>query len=536
MLLEKITPEELDFIEIWYTPRALVEMLFHDWDNLNIFDENKIGDLRMYQFPMLSDESIVDFELTAKQLNLSKKQIFQLRKNVGDLYCFAARKLGKSLVCMILDMINTMLTSDGDKTVLASVDLIHIRQILDPVKNCIQTHPICKLFERRVTGAPDFKIELKNDFVLNSVNFNLGSTSPGNQFFGKHAFRLWIEEASLETEEVFDKRKDALSEVGAVMRVSGMCNFTPQSPAGKAFYNLENKKHVLNIPQFINPLWDEQERNNRIEQYNGETSIAYRVFVNGEIVEDGITAFDLQRVRQNSIHSNKSLTTIEITKDRFKHFQGFLVVERPVNSERIFVNADIGLNVTEINIMSEVNDKFEYLYNITLNCLTDDEQATIFKYLASKLETNIISLDCGDAMGRAIYNELEKTIPKENLVWYAGTNKVAVGFMTDKDGNIILENGKPVEKSEFMSEWSVKRLRDLLYNGKLIIPEDYKFISQLSQVIAMISGNRTIYKCLCQQGDHLFDSFRVFAIAEWLKSDINLTPKIADDWGSGATN
>jgi hypothetical protein len=52
----------------------------------------------------------------------------------------------------------------------------------------------------------------------------------------------------------------------------------------------------------------------------------------------------------------------------------------------------------------------------------------------------------------------------------------------------------------------------------------------------MTSGTRVIYKCLSSQGDHLFDSFKVFAIAEWLKRSFNDTPKIMDEWGSGATN
>lgn len=536
MNLDPITKEELDFIEVWYTPKALLEILFHDWDNLNAFDKVRFGELRLYQYSMLADESLIDFELTGEQNNIGKKQLFQMKKNVADLYAFGARKFGKSLICMIMDMLNTMMTSDGDKTALASVDLIHIRQILDPVKNCLQVHPICKLFERRITGAPDFKIELKNDFVLNSVNFNIGSKAPGQQFYGKHVFRLWVEEASLETEEVYDKRKDALSELGAIFRISGMTNFTPQSPAGKAFYGAETHKYVLNYPQFVSPFWDLNEKNQRLEQYGGEGTIGYRMFVKGEIVEDGITTFDMQRVRAASIFENKIVKHIEIPKDRFPHFKTFLIVERPGNSARIFIASDIGLHVTEINVFSEVNNKYEYLYNVTLNNLTDDEQATIFKYMAAKLEANVVALDCGDGMGRAIYNELEKTINKENLVWYDGSMKIAVGFETKENGDVIFERGIPIPKEEVMAEWSVKHLRDLLYQGKFIIPEDYKFISQISQVVGMTSGNRIIYKCTSTQGDHLFDSFRVAAIAIWLKGDFLSVPKIKMEWGIGANN
>ena len=542
MSLELLTEKEISFLEEWYTPKALVETLFHDWDNLTSFDDEKFGELRLYQQSMLSDESIIDFELTGDQLfsSLNKTErrqaVFQLKKNVGDLYNYGARKYGKSMITMIMDMLDDMMTSTGVKAALASVDMIHIRQILDPIKNCLQNHPICKLFERRIVSSPDFQIDLKNGYILNSVNFNIGSKNPGQQFYGKHFYKLYIEEASLENEEVYDKRKDAVSELGAIFRISGMTNFTPQSPSGKAYYGPETHKFVLNYSQFVSPFFTEKEKKERIEEYGGENSINYRIYVKGEVVEDLVSVFDMQRVRQFCVFEKKELKTFEITKDRFKHFKALLILDRPVNSERIFLNADIGLNVTEIGVMSEVKGKYEYLYNITLNNLTDDEQATIFKYLAALLQVNVIAIDCGDGMGRAIYNELEKTIPKENLVWYAGTNKVVVGFLLDKDGKVVLENGKPIEKEEYMSEWAVKRLKDLFYNSLCILPEDFKFLTQFNQVTALTSGTRIIYQCIAKQGDHLFDMFRVFAIAEWLKANANLTPPIQDDWGCGATN
>lgn len=862
--MEQITEDEILFIETWHTPKALVEILFHNWDNLNSFNPTKFGKLRLYQESLLSDEAIVDFELTAELEELNEQEIFDGRKRVGDLYCFGARKFGKSRIAMIMDLVVQMLTHPGDIVALGSVDLIHLKQILDPITNCFENHPICKLWTRKISGSPDYRIEMKTDWVLNSVNFNIGSKAPGQNFFGKHVFRLYIEESSLETEQVYEKRKDALSELGAVIRCvaegskvlmsdmsskniedvkngdkilawddkikavseatvlnsmctgikdviniatpdnalwltpdhrilvnsegepvwrwidsinvykpkynvkqfphvinidnyykgiflglldsdgsifrgnitpiyclhqsneveffrfilnrlgfkysedidkspersfakvgkpvhtfristvcndlinniqselflnkdvqygylagfiigdgwignsgsldltqcakneykiekikqvaslakvpyafrinkedakkffisfhkysfpffsfevkkcltyrermlrvhrgyypsakvclngfkskvrvydlettthsfiangfivhncSGMTNFTPQSPAGKAFYSSENQPWVVNLPQYINPTWNENKQKKAEEEYGGRHSIGYRIYVDGAIIEDGISVFDMQRVRQNCIVEKKVLTTIEINKDRFKHFQAFISVDRPGNADRIFINADIGLNVTEINIISEVKGRYEYLYNITLNCLIDDEQATIIKYLAQVLRANVIAGDCGDGMGRAIWDELEKTIPKENLCRYAGTNKVVVGWETNSNGEVLLDdNGTPIEKEEFMSEWAVKRLKDLFYQGLMILPEDFKFVTQFTQVICLTSGTRIIYKCIAKQGDHLFDSFRVFAIAEWLKASANLTPPLSNTWGTGASN
>ena len=541
MSQEQITEKELLFIETWNTPKALLEILFHNWDNLNSFNPKKFGNLRLYQAPMLSDEANVDFDLTKElcpefqDLTLEEKNqaIFDCRKRVGDLYCFGARKYGKSLICMILDTIVQMLTNPGDKVVLGSVDLIHLKQILDPIKRCFENHPICKMWKQRITGAPDFCIELKNDWVLNSVNFNIGSKSPGNQFFGKHTYRLLIEEGSLETEEVREKRKDALSELGAVTRISGMTNFTAVSPAGKVWNDVSLKPWLMNLPQYVNPTFTEAKKKKAEEEYGGKSSIGFRVYVGGEVVEDAISVFDMQRIKDFCVNEKKSLRLIELGKADFKHFKQLIICDRPNSSERIFIDADIGVHTTEINIFSECDKKYEYLYNITLHNLTDDEQATIFKYLADMLHANVIGIDCGDGMGRAIYNELEKTIPKENLVWYDGKEKITIGFETDKDGNVIFANNAPVIKTERMAEWSVKRLKDLFYEGTLVLPEDYKFISQFSQVISTISGDKILYKCIAPQGDHLFDSFKVFAIAEWLKSDANKTPDINGNWGSG---
>lgn len=541
-MAEQITEDELEFVETWYTPQALLELLFHNWDNLNAFDPKKTGELRLYQQSLTSDEPIIDFEsvrdviekedgLTGHELD---QAVFTCRKRVGDIYCFGARKFGKTLVVMTLDLILQMMTNDADKVAFASVDLIHLRQVLDPLKVCFQTHPICSQWAKRVTGAPDYKFELKTDWIMNSVNFNIGSKNPGQQWFGKHVFRVYIEEASLETEQVYDKRKDALSEMGAIFRVSGMTDFTPHSPAGNTFYSKDLKHHVVNLPQYVNPTFTAEKQKKAEEDYGGSSSIQYRVYVDGEVVEDGISVFDMERIRRFCIKDKKTVKHIELSKDQFKFYKSFVICERPANADRIFIDADIGVHTTEINILSECGKNYEYLYNISLFSLTDDEQAQIFKHIAAQLNANVVGIDCGDGMGRAIYNELEKTIPKQNLVWYDGSEKLQVGFEVDKDNQTIFKDGKPVYKFEYMSEWSVKRLKDLMYEGRIIIPEDFKFIAQFGQVISMMSGTRTIYKCVSRQGDHLFDSFKVFAIAQWLKADFNDTPDISSNWGIGA--
>jgi hypothetical protein len=530
MLVEKITNEELEFMEGWHTPPCLIESLFSNFDNLSDFREDEFGELRLYQLPMLSYEPIID----EKVENLTEKQRFELRKNVGDIYNFGARKYGKTLCTEKLDVPISMLHDDGFPCGFASTDAIHLRGVLDILKTAIDFHPILKLWKRKpIRTTPSYSIEGKNGWLLEGINMNLSSSkNPGHQFFQKHVKKLWIEEASFETEDVFNKRKESLSEVGAVLRLSGMTNFTRHMPAGKAFYDLSNQNKIVNLPQFVNPFWDEKEKHDRIKQYGGEDTLGYRIFVKGEVVEEGVSEFDMDRVRACYM-KKKEIKKFEISKSRFKYFRNLIVVERPKNIDRIFVCADIGESAgTEIIVVGEIGNKYTYLYNITLYSLIHDEQLEVFKYLIEKLQANVIGVDCGDALGRTLADDFEKLYSKENVVRYAGATKIDVEFEKTVDGKVLLKNGKPVYRQEFMSEWSVRRLQALLYHTRIIIPIDYKFDRQINSVVSKVSGTRTVYHCL-SESDHMFDAWRVFSIAQWLKKDFNQTKPVRKEGGVG---
>ena len=87
-----------------------------------------------------------------------------------------------------------------------------------------------------------------------------------------------------------------------------------------------------------------------------------------------------------------------------------------------------------------------------------------------------------------------------------------------------------------MSEWSINRLMFILYENRINLPIDYKLDNQINSVVSTTSGTRKTYVCISESGDHLFDSFRVFSITQWLKKDFNDTPKMSQDWGSGASS
>jgi len=524
-MIQSISEEDLDFIEDFYDPIAYSECLFSDFDNLSILND-EFGHIRNGQISMLSYEYTID-----RDPSLSKKENFHLKEGAGSLYNFGARKYGKTLITLLIDMLTSAVHLDGWNTLFSSFDQVHVRKVLEVFIGAIENHPFLKQFNPRVKRSPTYFIKFKNGFSIESVNQNIASKNPGGQFFGHHTKKHWMEEASKETEKVEAKRVDAISELGCIERFSGMTDFTKYSPAGKIFYNAKKRNWIVNLPQYINPMWDNKTKGDAVKKYGGENSIGYRVFVKGEVVEDGISVFDMERVKRN-YDEERSIRHIELPKERFKFFKEIIIVERPKNAEVIYVAADIGESApTEIIIISKVNDIYKYLYNITLYNLTDKEQFEIFKYISESVQVNFIGLDTTEGTGRAIYRSLEEHYGKEHLVWCAFNEKIPVGFEKDEIGNLIFKDGKPIVKEEFVSEWSIKHLKeDLLYAERMYLPMDYKLDIQLNSVISTQSGNRTVYACVSEE-DHLLAAFRVFSIMQWSNEFNLLKPVIKKNFG-----
>ncbi len=538
MLLEKILEREISFMESWFTPRCLAECLFSDFDNSGRFEEDVFGEIRLYQLPMLSDEALIDFEATAKYNNLSEQEEFDLRKNVSDIYNLGARLYGKTLISLRLDIALSSLYEEGLQSAFWSIDEKRLRGVLDFVKLAFEYHPIFKLWNFYCSYKPEIKFYGRNNYwSLKGINITLKGKSPGEQWFQVHVEKMWGDEVSFETEEVFKKRRDSVGEMGTIHRQAGMTNFTRHSPAGKSFYDPENKEKVINLPRYINPHWSDKDLEDALKDFGGKEAPNFRVFVCGEIIEDGVSEFDIERVK-DCYMTKKRIKRFELKKKQFVNFESLIVVERPKNAERIFICADVGDGAggSDITIFSEVGNKYNYLYNIVLYSFKEKEQLKVFNWLVEKLQANIIAIDCGEALGRGLCDTFEDLYGKEHVVRYGGNYKVRVDFKKDEKNNPITVKGKPVYREEYMSEWSVRRLKVLLYETRINIPIDYKFDEQINSVISTTSGMRKIYACISESGDHLFSSFKTFAIAQWLMKDFNQTPKMTQDWGTGASS
>ena len=312
-----------------------------------------------------------------------------------------------------------------------------------------------------------------------------------------------------------------------VERIAGMTNFTKNSPAGKMFFENEHPEQVLNLPQYCNPNYDEKEEKKAIKKYGGKQSIGFRVFVDGDVIQEGVSALDMQRIselcyprkKDGTLDENVTIKNIEIDKKNFGMYRALCVVDKPQHIDRLVIASDVGEigGTTEIIVMAEINNKWRYLYNITVRNLPEKDSYLIFKYLYQRLDPNYLALDCtGGSPGRGVYGYLESDpeIDKSRLIWVDFGEKIEVGIEKDVKGNPIRDNGKLIQKFENTTIWSVERLCHLLYEALLFLPLDYKLDEQLNAVVAIIRGNTISYECATEE-DHLWQAFQVFAICEW---------------------
>lgn len=511
-MIEKITADELELISCLCYPPSAISCVFSDLDNFLLEDETKFAQIRPAQEAVLSFEYMIDDDPA-----LSNKENFQLKVNSGSIECFGGRKWGKTYIVEKVDIFMTLFWLEGEHIGFTSIDALHIRGVLEEIINTIENHTLFKSFCFRVNRSPNYRISNKSGYLLESINMNILSRNPGQAFFQKHLKRLYIEEASLETDEVFSKRNEAVSEVGCVVRSAGMTNFTKYSPAGRRFYDIKNKDLVCNLPQYVSPAWNKKEKERAVREHGGESSLSYRIFVKGEIAEDGVSVFDMIRVRANYLE-NKVIKHFEVTKDNFLNFKEILILDRPKGVDEVYICADIGETAaTEIIVIFKIDNTYFYHYNITCYNLTDKQQSDIFFHLISKLEANVIGIDTTDGTGRAILRKINEIVPLNNLVACSFNEKLAIDFDRDDKGIVKFDtNGKPLYKEEYVSEWSVNRLKELFYDGRLKCPIDYKLDKQMNSVIANQTASRTVYTVVSEE-DHLFSAFRVFAISVWQK-------------------
>lgn len=518
MLYKKLTDEEIEFMECWYSPLAMTECLIplnykapETWSEENC----SLIKLRPYQFAM------VDYSyLFADDDKLSSKDNFRNKQGAGYLINVAARNLGKSLFA-IIDAFLTLLHGEGDESCLASFDFAHLKKIATPIANLANHHPIFDLYRRKGKECVRFigggmEIDTILGHVMYGRNENINSPDPGTAFHSLHVKKNIYDEVSYMSEDGRKKMVDAMSSDGCIERLAGIPDIRLGSPLGKILRDESKRNWICSGPQFVRSDWDEKTKAEKIEEYDGETSPMYKLNVGGEAIEGANSMFDMNRIKENSYTTKKRVKQFEVGKETFDRFDKILVIDKQP-AEMSIIASDIGTtgSPSEVCIFFGNNELLKWRYNISLFMLTTQEQAKIFKWLFDKVENGIISLDCTSGEGRSIADELEILgIPKDRIVRCLFNSKIVIGFEINNDGSVKYDNnGNPVYKLERTIDFAVMQLEKILYHGLCEIPHSEKFLREFANYFSVTTGTTKRYGSTST--DHLLQSFQTMAIARF---------------------
>jgi hypothetical protein len=304
-----------------------------------------------------------------------------------------------------------------------------------------------------------------------------------------------------------------------VERLTGMANFKKQSPIGRKFFDLKNENIVINIPSYANETWDEEKDDAATKEFGGKQSPGYRTQILGQVVDDGDSVYDIERVRECYKRDKDGdpilIKGFEINRTNFYRFKEVLVLDRPSNAESVWICLDKGEGAapTEIIVLFKVGDVYKYEYNITDFKLSPDEDDEVVEYIIEVLKANIVGIDTTSGGGKAMFSHLAKKYP-ENIIGVSFNEKIAIDFERNDQNEIVRGvDGKPKYKEEFIVDWSIQRLKHLFYNNKILALYDMKLDTQFDSIFVMKSGQRTVYGS--KMANHLHQAFQVFAIVHW---------------------
>jgi hypothetical protein len=546
-MYEKITEKEIQFMECWYDPTALTECLIpenikaaHTWNY-----EAKCILVRNYQFAMQNYSYMY-----GKRKALTDKENFKYKKVAGTIYNIAARNIGKSFEILI-DAFLTVMHGRGDESCVASCDATHLNKIGSPLVNLFREHPFFEIFKK--TGKTEgiknrpIEVETMHGHVLYGRNEKIDDPEPGTQFHGLHYKTFFYEEYSYATGKGSEKRVDSGSSSGYIERLSGIADLRMGSPLGDLLRNKKNRPFICRIPQYVRDDWDEKAKEEQSAKYGGVHSPAYKLNVEAEVLEGAETKWDMERIRKKCLDVDQKIKFFEVDKQLFEDLDTYPENERKgvvadkltkklfltrLPCKKVIIASDIGTTGSPSEIalfFGDENGIWKYHYQISLFYLTIKEQAYVFEWLYTVLGTAFISLDCTNADGRGIADELlKKGIPNTYISDFRMNQNMQVDFLRDDKGQVVLDkNRKPVMKEEYTKEFAVQQLEHLLYNGKVELPYDEKLITQLSNYWEKFTpGGRPIYGSSVEE--HLIDSFLLFALCAWeceTKSLINTASK-----------
>lgn len=526
-MIRNLTEEELFFVESFYNARCLVESTFSRGTPRNWNDGKECIKIRLYQRPFLGFDSAIEDDD-----RLTEVENFRRRIKLGTRIIVCARKIGKTFIALVANILLKLIHYKDLEMTMASYDEKHVNKVLDNVKEFLIYHNFYKSYKQVIRGSPEYQIETKNGNKLFGINETVKGKSPGENWWGHHTFINFQDEIQAETEAAYTHKIDAVSDFGVMEILCGIPLITKVSPLGRTLRDPTLKRNLIRLPQYVSHLWDELTKERRIRDYGGQESAGYRINVAADLIEGATGAFDMDTIKLN-YNKKRIIKRFEITKANFKDFKSLLVLQPILNADKVYVVSDVGTSAaTEINVIAKINGKYHLLYNITTYRLSlTQELPDLMEHIFRIVKGNFLSCDC-TIMGAPVYEILserlnEKKYDGDKLIgidkkvfWCAFNEDIVTGFeKDDKDRTVRDVKGNVIEKKENSLVFAVRRLNELFYDKKFDIPDDdYKFDNQFSSYVSTISGNRIIYGSTTE--DHYVQSFEVFAVLEWLTEQL----------------
>lgn len=517
-MYQKLLNEDIDFIATLHDPIAVKECLFpvnikapHLWGE----EDCDLVRIRNYQMCWQNYSHMFCDDDT-----LSKKQNFQKKLSAGICYNIGARNSGKSFDFIQMDAPVNIMLAEGRESCLGSATDGFLKKVSNPILNILREHPFFRIFKKTgksqgIQAGNNIEAQTRHGHTFYGRNEKIGSPEPGTKFHGLHYDTLHYEEISYATEEGEEKRVDSGSSLGVIERFSGIPDIKLGSPLGKILYTEENKKWIARLPQYVREDWDNNRRKYMIDKYNGETSMAYKLNVIGEIIEGAEGFWDIERIKAKCLNKSRRIKIFDIDKKKFANFKKHIVVDR-LPATQIYCCADIGAGSrpTEIIIVFFNGSKYQVIYNVLLNKLSSREQAKVFAYIYKKMGGCFIGLDTTTDYGILDYLEKDHKIPKKHLLGVDLRKNINIGFETNEEtGRVIKKNGRPVIKQMISIDWAMQQLENLFYEGKMDIPLDNKFFKEFTGFKVLSEGLRKSYGSSTTDDYH--QAFQIFAITRW---------------------
>lgn len=521
-MYENLTEADIDFVGALHDPIAFKESIFpenlkapHTWDD----EDCELVKIRNYQYAW-QNYSV----MYADDDSLTKKENYQKKRPAGICYNIGARNTGKSYDFIQMDIPMNIALNAGDESCLGSATAGFLKKVVNPILNLMREHSflgIFKLLGKKdgIQGGNETEVSTRNGHTFYGRNEKVDSPEPGTKFQGLHYKTLFYEETSYATEAGEEKRVDSGHSFGVIERFSGIPDIKIGSPLGKILYDESLKKYICRLPQYVRDDWDNDRRQVFIEKYNGETSMAYKLNVIGEIIEGAEGFWDIERLKKKALNKDRKIKQFDIDKKKFKNFKQHIIIDR-LPCEQIYCTADIGMGArpTEIIIMFYDGKKYKLVYNIILNKLTSKEQAEIFAFIYRKMGSCFIGIDSTtdyQIIDILKTSEKYKDIKNKHLFAVDLRKNIDVEIEKDEETGLTLRDkkGNIIIRKMVGIDWAMTQLEDLFYDGQIDIPLDNKFFKEFSGFKVLQTGLRKSYASSTTDDYH--QAFQIFAICRW---------------------